>query len=244
MYTFLLVHAAWHDGSAWNPVIKYLESRGHKAFGPTMAGHGKGVDKNVTHAQSVQTIVDCVEENDLVEVVLLGHSYAGTIISKAVEQVPDRIKRLVFLSAFVLNDGECISDNAPPHFHALFIQLANESPDNSIMLPFKIWRESFINDGDLEMAKWSYDQLSPLPNQISEKLDLKKFYALIHSGKVACSYINCTEDIALPQGEWGWHPRMSNRLGLFRLVQMPGSHEVIFTNPSGLAEKIIEAGRD
>jgi hypothetical protein len=49
----------------------------------------------------------------------------------------------------------------------------------------------------------------------------------------------------LPQGaEWGWHPRMSSRLGLFRLVQMPGSHEVIFTNPGGLAEKLIEAGRD
>jgi hypothetical protein len=77
-----------------------------------------------------------------------------------------------------------------------------------------------------------------------EKLDLKKFYELIQSGQVACSYLNCTEDIALPQGEWGWHPRMSNRLGLFRLVQMPGSHEVIFSNPTGLAEKIIEAGRD
>ncbi|MBD2249304.1 alpha/beta hydrolase, partial [Nostoc sp. FACHB-888] len=47
------------------------------------------------------------------------------------------------------------------------------------------------------------------------------------------------------QGEqWGWHPRMSNRLGLFRLVQMPGSHEVMFSNQIGLAEKIIVAGRD
>jgi hypothetical protein len=43
---------------------------------------------------------------------------------------------------------------------------------------------------------------------------------------------------------WGWHPRRSSRLGLFRLVQMPGSHEVIFKNPGGLAEKLIEAGRD
>ncbi len=112
------------------------------------------------------------------------------------------------------------------------------------MLPFSIWREAFINDGDLSMAKWSYEQLSPEPNQFSEKLDLKKFYELIQSDKIACSYLNGTEDIALPHGEWAWHPRMSSRLGLFRLVQMPGSHEVIFSNPSGLAEKIIEAGRD
>lgn len=52
------------------------------------------------------------------------------------------------------------------------------------------------------------------------------------------------ENTALLQGEWSWHPRMSKRLGLFRLVQMPGSHEVIFSNPIGLAEKIIELGRD
>jgi hypothetical protein len=70
---------------------------------------------------------------------------------------------------------------------------------------------------------------------------LKQFYSL----PIPKSYLYCTEDNVLPQGEqWGWHPRMSNRLGLFRLVQMPGSHEVMFSNPIGLAEKIIVAGRD
>lgn len=244
MPTYVLVHGAWHDGSAWEPVIKHLESNGHKAYGPTVAGHGKGVDKNVSHAQSVQSIVDFIVENDLNEVVLLGHSYGGTLISKAVEQIPDRIKRLVFWNAFVLNDGESLNDNVPPQFRALFDQMASESSDNTIMMPFPIWREAFINDGDLELAKWSYEQLSPEPYQFPEKLDLKKFYEIIQSGKVACSYLNCTEDTALPHGEWEWHPRMSSRLGLFRLVQMPGSHEVIFSNPVGLAEKIIEAGRD
>jgi hypothetical protein len=70
---------------------------------------------------------------------------------------------------------------------------------------------------------------------------LERFYAT----EIPKSYLNGTEDNALPQGaEWGWHPRMSSRLGLFRLIQMPGSHEVIFTNPGGLAAKLIEAGRD
>jgi hypothetical protein len=58
------------------------------------------------------------------------------------------------------------------------------------------------------------------------------------------SYLNCLEDTALPPGEWGWHPRMSSRLGLYRLVQMRGGHEVVFTNPAGLALALIEAGRD
>jgi hypothetical protein len=74
-----------------------------------------------------------------------------------------------------------------------------------------------------------------------DKLDLKKFQTL----QTPRSYINCTEDIALPPGpDWGWHPRMSSRLGLYRLVQLPGSHEVMFTAPQRLAEAIVAAGRD
>ena len=73
-----------------------------------------------------------------------------------------------------------------------------------------------------------------------DKLDLKKFYAL----DIPKSYLNCTEDTALPPGEFGWHPRMSSGLAHYRLVQMPGSHEVVFTNSAGLAEKLVEAGRD
>jgi hypothetical protein len=50
--------------------------------------------------------------------------------------------------------------------------------------------------------------------------------------------------MVMPPGDSGWHPRMSSRLGEFRLVQMSGSHEAVFTNPIGLADKFIEAGRD
>jgi hypothetical protein len=63
-------------------------------------------------------------------------------------------------------------------------------------------------------------------------------------GHTPRSYILATEDIVFPSGEWGWHPRITSRLGPHRLLEMPGSHEVLFTNPDGLADKIIEAGRD
>jgi hypothetical protein len=109
------------------------------------------------------------------------------------------------------------------------------------MMPFEIWREVFLKDANLELVRSSYAQLSPEPYQPwIDKLDLKRFYSL----SIPKSYIYCTEDNSLPQGEWGWHSRMTSRLGLFRLVQMPGGHEVMFSNPVGLAEKIIVAGRD
>jgi len=239
--TFVLVHGAWHDGSAWDPTVRHLESRGQRAFAPTIAGHGKSAPRNVNHAQCTESIVRSIVDRSLRDVVLVGHSFGGTVICKVAEEIPERIKRLVFLNAFVLKDGNSLMDESPPHYVELFDRLAKESADHTVMIPFPIWRESFVNDADIETAKWTYAQLSPEPYQpCTDKLDLKNFYSL----QTPRSFINCTEDIALPPGEWGWHPRMSSRLGLHRLVQMPGSHEVIYTNPGALAEKIWEAGRD
>ena len=241
MAVFVLVHGSWHDGGAWEGVIRHLEGQGHKTFAPTAIGYGKGANKNVTHAQCVRSLIDAMLEWDLSDFILVGHSFGGTFISKIAEAIPGRIRRLVFQNGFVVRDGHSVLDESPPATAALFEQMAKESSDNSFLLPFPVWRDAFINDGDLETAKRTYALLSREPLEPSrDKLDLKKFYSL----DIPKSYINCTEDIALPPGEWGWHPRMSNRLGLYRLVQMPGSHEVMFTNPAGLAEKIIEAGRD
>lgn len=246
MTVFVLVPGSWHDGQTFDEVAGYLRRQGHEAYPVTLAGHGKGVPKNVTHDDCVRSVTDLIAGRDLKDVVLLGHSFAGTVISRAVQVVPERIKRLVFWNAFVLENGQSLMDAVPPHYQALFNSLAAASSDNTVMLPFPIWREAFVNDADAATAQASYETLSPEPFQpLSARLDLTKFYELVGSGQVACSYINCTEDTALPQGpETGWHPRMSSRLGLFRLVQMPGSHEVLFTNPSGLADAIIAAGRD
>lgn len=127
MSTFVLVHGAWHDGSAWNEAIEQLEAKGHQAFAPTIAGHGKGVNKNVNHAQCTQSIVDYIVDKDLSDIVLLGHSFGGTITMKVAEAISDRIRRLIFLNAFVLNDGESLTDNTPPNSQALFDALARES---------------------------------------------------------------------------------------------------------------------
>lgn len=238
----VLVHGSWHTGEEWSAVAGTLRQAGHEVHTPTIAGHGRGVDKRVSHAECTQSIVDYLVDRDLSNVVLLGHSFGGTIISKAIEAVPERIRRLVYWNAFVLQDGESLNDNVPPHYRGLFEQLSQTSADGGVMLPFLIWRDAFFNDGDLDSAQRSYELLSSEPYQpFVDKLDLKKFYAL-HTPR---SYINCTEDTALPPGpEWGWHPRMSSRLGLFRLVQIAGSHEVMFTAPERLAAAIIDAGRD
>ena len=128
-YTFVLVHGGCHDGSLWEPVIARLEQLGHTAFGPTVAGHGKGVPKNVTHADETQSIVDFIVDRDLTDFILVGHGYAGTIVSKVVEAIPERVRRLVFWSAYVLNDGETALEMLPDSVEML-TQMAADSADN------------------------------------------------------------------------------------------------------------------
>ncbi|WP_459681204.1 salicylate esterase [Rhodococcus sp. no. 34] len=111
--------------------------------------------------------------------------------------------------------------------------------------PWNVWREAFLNDADHETAMSAYESLCPTSvTMLEDKLDLTKFYELVNSGTMRTSYLNCTEDTAMPHGEFAWHPRFSSRLGLCRIVQMAGSHEAIFTTPATLAEKLVEAGRD
>src|SRR5262245_45929740 len=114
MATFVLVHGACQDGSAWATVVKRLEEVGHTALAPTAAGHGPGAPRNVTHAESTRSIVDFIVQRDLTDIVLVGHSYGCSVISKVVEAIPDRVQRLVFWTGFVLDDGESMLDTFPP----------------------------------------------------------------------------------------------------------------------------------
>ncbi|MEH3156293.1 MAG: alpha/beta hydrolase [Gordonia paraffinivorans] len=240
MAIYVLVHGSWHDGALWGPVAEHLRADGHEVHTPTVAGHGIGVRKDVDHDDCVSSIVDYVVERSLTGFVLLGHSFGGTVIARVAEEIPDRITRLVFWNAFVPLPGNCLMDEVPPHYREMFEGLAAASDDNTVPMPFPVWRDAFIQDADLELATSTHRQLSTEPfTPFTDRLDLQRFYAL----DIPKSYINATEDTALPQGEWGWHPRMSNRLGAFRLVQLPGSHEVMFTAPELLARKIVEAGR-
>ena len=243
MSTYVLIHGAWHDGSCWAAVAAELRAAGHDVHTPTLAGQGRGdVDRSVGHAEAVASAAEAITAADLRDIVLVGHSYGGTIVSKLAEQLTDRIRRLVYWNAFVLLDGESVYDVSPPHYNEAMDADAAERGDGSVVLPYPVWREAFMNDADDALARHVYDErLSPHPvKTIRDRIELKTFPTLA----IPRSYLNCTEDTAMPPGEYGWHPRFSSRLGLHRLVQMPGGHEALFTNPRLSAEKLQEAGRD
>ncbi|MEK8127625.1 alpha/beta fold hydrolase [Paenibacillus filicis] len=241
--TFVLVHGSWADAHFWDGVAAALRSKGHIVHTPEYAGHGKDPNKQVTHAMITKSVVDYITKLNLRDIILVGHSFGGSVIQKVAEQIPDRIKRLVFWDAFVLKDGESVADELPTQTRQAFEQLAASSKDDTIMLPFPLFRDLFVNTATSEEARRFYAGVTPEPAKpLFEKLDLKAFYAL----PTPKSYVYFYQDNVFPQGEgYGWNPHMSSRLGLFRLIVSDGDHFTdTRTRPAMVAQKIYEAGRD
>jgi len=241
--TFVLLHGSWADASFWNGVAAELRRQGHIVHVPEYPGHGADPNTNVTHGQITQAVVDYIVQCDLKDVILVGHSFGGSVVQTTAERVPDRIRRLVFANALVLGKGQSPADQFPPDALQVFEQLRQASKDDTIMLPFNIFRETFVNLADLDLARRLYAEIRPEPAKpLFEKLKLDSFYEL----DIPRSYLYLTGDNVLPQGEgYGWHPHMSSRLGLFRLIEAQGDHMTYFrTAPAYVACKLYEASRD
>ena len=238
--TFVMIHGSWHGGWAWEEVVRHLSMRGHRALAPTLAGHGPGAMRaGIAHRDCVRNVVSYIQQQRLEDVVLVGHSFGGSVVQKVAEEIPDLIQRTVFLDALIIGDGHCVFDELPAEYVALFNGLARASLDNTMLVPWEVWRDNFIQDAQELQARSLWEQLSPEPNQVNlDRLDLKRFYSL----SIPRSFIYCRQDKALPAG--CFHPWMSSRLGQFKLLEMDGSHEVMFTRPEELADKIIEASFD
>lgn len=119
----------------------------------------------------------------------------------------------------------------------MFDQLAAESPDHTVTIPFDMWCNNFINDAAPDLARSTYEELCAEGYDLmTEPVDLKRFPSL----DIPISYINLADDVVFPS-EWAWHPRLTSKLPFRRIIEMPGSHEVMYTNPEGLARTIIEA---
>jgi pimeloyl-ACP methyl ester carboxylesterase len=116
--TFVLVHGAWHGGWCYRDVARILRAQGHEVFAPTLTGLGErshlggGAVNLDTHIEDVTNVFLW---EDLTDVVLVGHSYGGMVITGVADRIPDRIARLVYLDAFVpRHDGDSLNSLFPP----------------------------------------------------------------------------------------------------------------------------------
>lgn len=111
--TFVLVHGAWHGGWSWKHVAALLRSAGHEVHSPTLTGLAERshlYSDDIDLGTHIDDVVNEILWNDLVDIVLCGHSYGGMVVTGVAERLPDRVRSIVYLDAFVPEDGQSLND--------------------------------------------------------------------------------------------------------------------------------------
>lgn len=239
-YRFVLVHGAWHTGDHLDQVAEALREKGHEVHTPTLAGSGPGDDKSLGLEDAIDGLVSWFGENGVTDAILYSHSYGGMPATGACDRLPEgAVRRLIYHCSFVPLDGESMLDLCPPNFQQAWLDMRQD--DDSCVLPFVVWREGLMNDADEDLARSTFDSLVPHPfNTVNDKIRLRRNPAEFPCGK---SYIKSQWDWGQPPSLLGYY-RFVERLGLYRHVEMGGGHESCFSDPAGLAEHIVIAGRD
>ncbi|HEX8983598.1 MAG TPA: alpha/beta hydrolase [Ktedonobacterales bacterium] len=235
MATFVLVHGAWHGGWCWQKVTPFLAAAGHEVYAPTLTGlaeRASELSPNIGLDTHVQDIVDLLVDKDLHEVILVGHSYGGMVITGVVDQAPERIAHLVYLDTFVPRDGDSMVSVSPVVIWLLRRQAQGDG-----------WR--IASRGDYGVKKepdrsWVLSSVTPQPlKTLEQPLHLNN--PAIVSTKLR-THIDCTSSgfvfvllrhllapRALPPTEAGW-----------RLRQLPTGHDAMITAPRELADVLLE----
>lgn len=189
MTTIVLVHGAWHGGWCWQPVLPYLHAEDHTVYAPALTGLGERshlYSPSIDISCHVQDIVNVLFYEDLQDVMLVGHSYGGMIISGVAEKCPERLSQLVYLDAMVPQNGETIFDqlssssDVRPNAEEQAAASANPIPPSA--------PEEF-GVTDPVIAKWMEERLTPHPGGTL-------FEPLVLTSKLAKElprfYISCT----------------------------------------------------
>lgn len=162
---FVLVHGAGHGGWLWRKVRDRLEAAGHRVFNPTLTGLGERshlMRGDITLQTHIDDVVNVFRWEDLSDAVLVGHSYAGWVISGAVEALEDRVSAIAYLDAFLPDHGQRGVDFLNEQQTAAFRE-AQERGDVSRPGP----NAKALRIQSAEDADWVDSKITPQPIGVS-----------------------------------------------------------------------------
>ncbi len=231
MATFVLVHGAWHGAWCWRRVVRLLAKNGHEVFTPTLTGVGErshllNPSINVdTHILDVANVMKWQELND---VVLVGHSYGGMVVSGVVERMEKAIASLVMLDAFMPEDGQAVLDIYPQALHEPLLAALRSGATTIAPRAAALFK---VNEKD---RAWVDAQCTPQPIQCwLQKLKLTGARDRVARKTFirAAGYPSPYFDAALA----------SARAKNWRIYELPCGHDVMLDMPERLAEILQEA---
>ena len=117
MSTYVLVHGAWRGGWMWKRVRRELQAHGHEVFTPALTGVGERchlLSPQVNLETHIADVINLIRWEELTDVVLCGHSYGGCVVTSVADRIPETISALVYVDAFVPENGQSLHDTLPP----------------------------------------------------------------------------------------------------------------------------------
>lgn len=237
---FVLVHGAWHGAWCWGAVVNQLERLGDNAWAVDLPGHGMNrVDRSkVTYDDYVNCVAEFIESRDLKNVVLAGHSLGGLTIPAVAVKIPARIKRVVWVTAIVAEDGKGVVDPSNPG-SAPLLEAINARPDRAV--PIEAMGAQFLkgltNDMTPEMVEYVMSAVCPQPRApMLGPVPMNRYFET----KIPSSYLVCENDETPVAGAPNWHPHFSSRLRNPTLKFLKSGHELMFTHPVECAQALHE----
>ncbi len=241
MATFVLVHGAWHGGWCYKRVAAHLRAAGHEVYTPTLTGLGERahlMSRAVNLDTHIRDIVGVFRWEELTDVVLCGHSYGGMVITGVADKVPEKIRSLVYLDAFVPNSGESLFDLVTPETRAAFREDAQQNGEGYLMTPIP----AAVFNVNPKDAGWVDRMCVKHPLACFEqKISLSGGLARINKR----TYI-LAPGWAPPAAMGGQSPFVPLAEGLrqdpaWRVHSMPCGHDAMVDMPKELAELLVAA---
>lgn len=222
--TFVLVHGAWHGGWCWKKIIPLLQSAGHEVLTPTLTGLGERahlLNPNIDLNTHIQDITAVLEYEDLHNVVLVGHSYGGMVIAGVAEKTGARCTHLVYLDAFLPENGKAVKDYAP---------LAPSREDGWRVPPFG--PPSAYDVTDEQDADWMMSRLGDQPiKTFTQPIQLSDD----ENNSVLKTFILCSDAPFFAEaGE------RAKQQGFQYRELFSAGHDAMVTKPKELAEMLFE----
>jgi len=235
MATFILVHGAAHGGWCWHKLLPLLEAAGHTAIAPDLLG--LGADTTPIAELSLARWVDQVAALVAAQrerVILVGHSRGGLIISEVAERLPERVSRLVYLTAFLLADGQTLGEvAATDEASVLGPNLVVDEAAGTWLIRPEAAVPGFFADYAPEDLDYTFPRLRPEP---LFSLSTPIHVTVGRFGQVPRRYIECLQDRAITLE---CQRRMQAVWPCERVFSLDTSHSPFISAPHALADALL-----
>ena len=225
MSCYVLVHGGAHGAWCWDRIVPLLAQhpRVSQVLAVDLPGHGTRLaskpQKAIQLSDYVDSVVDDIERSQLTEIVLVGHSLAGITIPHVAARLPDRMRRLVYLST-----------TNPALGHSVMDELA-ANPLSPISRGVDV-TNAFCSDLDPESSAWLRDRLGPEPQRPMEE----KVSRLAGPSEIPATYIVLDQDEVLPPAYQLEHAK---RIGAGEIVHLAAGHSAFASQPGALAALLL-----